>query len=217
MAHDAIIEARVHSTYQANRHRSEERPFEAGDLAYLSTANLNLPKRRVWKLAPKYIGPFRVTKAFPNSSNYELELSEELVARHIHPRFHVSLLRPFEPNDDTLFPGRESKQFYDFGMPDDDEWLVDEIMGHRFVGKSIEFNVRWTAGDHTWEPYAHVRDLEALDHYYALMGVTHWQSLAKATIAAVDGSSVNAVTLVTNSTAIGTNTLCTMDSKLQGF
>jgi hypothetical protein len=131
-----------------------------------------------------------VTKALPDSSNYELELSEELKARRIHPRFHVSLLRPFEPNDDTLFPGRESKRFYNFGMPDDDEWLIDEIMGHRFVGKSIEFNVQWTAGDHTWEPYAHVRDLEALDHYYALMGVTRWQSLAKkAMIAAVDGSS----------------------------
>src|ERR1700692_2109588 len=190
MAHDAIIEARVHSTYQANRHRSEERPFEVGDLAYLSTANLNLPKHRVRKLAPKYIGPFRVTKALPNSSNYELELSEELKASRIHPRFHVSLLRPFEPNNDTLFPGCESKRFYDFGMPDDDEWLVGEIMGHRFIGQTIEFNVRWTAGDHTWEPYAHVRDLEALDHYYALMGVTRWQSLAKkATIAAVDGSS----------------------------
>jgi hypothetical protein len=36
----------------------------------------------------------------------------------------------------------------------------------------------------------HVKDLEALDHYYALMGVTHWQSLAKkAMIAGVDGSS----------------------------
>ena len=46
MAHDAIIEAHMHSTYQANRHRSEERPFDVGDLAYLSTANLNLPKRR---------------------------------------------------------------------------------------------------------------------------------------------------------------------------
>jgi hypothetical protein len=75
-------------------------------------------------------------------------------------------------------------------MPDDDGWLVVEIMGHCFVGKSIEFNIRWTAGDHTWEPYAHVKDLEALDHYYALMGVTRWQSLAKkAMIAGVDGSS----------------------------
>ena len=46
MAHDAIIEAHVHSTYQANRHHSEEKPFEVGDLAYLSMVNLNLPKRR---------------------------------------------------------------------------------------------------------------------------------------------------------------------------
>jgi hypothetical protein len=129
MAHDAIIEARVHSTYQANRHRSEEKPFEVGDLAYLSTANLNLPKRRARKLAPKYIGPFRVTKALPDSSNYELELSEELKARRIHPRFHVSLLRPFEPNDDTLFPGHESKWFYDFGMPDDDSGSSTKLWG----------------------------------------------------------------------------------------
>src|SRR6202050_135527 len=64
-------------------------------------------------------------------------------------------------------------------MPDDDEWLVDEIVGHRFVGKSIKFNVHWMAGDHTWEPFTSVKDLKALDHYFALMGVTRWQSLAR--------------------------------------
>jgi hypothetical protein len=141
MAHDAIIEARVHSTYQANRHRSEEKPFEVGDLAYLSTANLNLLKHHARKLTPKYIGPFRVTKVLPDSSNYELELSEELKARHIHPCFHVLLLRLFEPNNDTLFLGCESKWFYDFGMPNNNKWLIDEIMGHRFIGKSIKFNI----------------------------------------------------------------------------
>jgi hypothetical protein len=179
MAHDAIIEARVSATYHANRHRSEETPYEEGDLVYLSTANLNLPKRRARKLAPKYIGPFRVNKAHPETSNYSLELSDELVARRIHSTFHASLLRPFEPNDDHLFPSRESKHFYDFGMPDDDEWLVDEIVGHRFIDGSIEFNVRWTTGDHTWEPFSGVRQLEALDNYYALMGVTKWQSLKR--------------------------------------
>ena len=141
MAHDAIIEARIHRTYQANKHCSEEKPFKVGDLAYLSMANLNLLKRCARKLAPKYIGPFRVTKVLPNSSNYELELSEELKARHIHPRFHVLLLRLFEPNNDTLFLGCESKWFYNFGMPDNNKWLVNEIMGHRFIGKSNEFNV----------------------------------------------------------------------------
>src|ERR1700683_5519111 len=177
-AHDAIIEARVSATYKANRHRAEEKLFQIGDMAYLSTVNLNLPKRRARKLAPKYIGPFKVTNVFPERSNYELELSEELVARRIYPKFHILLLRPFEPNDDVVFPSQESKHFYDFGMPDDDKWLVDEIVSHRFVRKSIKFNVRWTAGDHTWEPFTSVKELEALDHYFALMGVTRWQLLA---------------------------------------
>jgi hypothetical protein len=108
IAHDAIIEARVRATYQANLSRSEEKPFGVGDLAYLSTANLNLPKQRARKLAPKYIGPYKVTEAYPEMSDYVLELTPELVARRIHPRFHVSLLRAHEPNDDALFPSRES-------------------------------------------------------------------------------------------------------------
>ena len=111
-----------------------------------------------------------------------LELSEELKARNIHPTFHSSLLRPHKPNDDGIFLNRESKHFYDFGMPTDDEWFVDEITGHRWIDNNVEFNICWTAGDETWEPYSHVKDLEALDHYYALMGVTRWQSLDRPTI-----------------------------------
>lgn len=180
IAHDAIIEARVSATYHANKKRSEEEPFAVGDFAYLSTVNLNLPKRRARKLAPKYIGPFEIVKAFPNTSNYELKLSQELIARRIHPRFHVSLLRHHESNDDALFPSCESKHFYDFGMPDDDEWLVDEIISHRFNNDNeVEFNVLWTAGDNTWEPYSNVKDLEALQHYFDIMGVRSWRTLSK--------------------------------------
>ena len=115
--------------------------MKPSDSVYLSTANLNLPKRRARKLAPKYIGPFKVTKAFPDTSNYTLELSEELVARRIHPKFHVSLLCRYKPNDDVIFPSHESKRFYDFRMPNNNEWLIDKIIGHRFVGKSIKSNL----------------------------------------------------------------------------
>ncbi|KIL54960.1 hypothetical protein M378DRAFT_37516, partial [Amanita muscaria Koide BX008] len=60
-AHDAIIEARVKQTAQANRSR---RPadFDAGDLVYLSTKNLQLPKGLARKLTLKYIGPFKITR-----------------------------------------------------------------------------------------------------------------------------------------------------------
>ncbi|KAL1944124.1 hypothetical protein VTO73DRAFT_3309 [Trametes versicolor] len=129
------------------------------------------------KLAPKYVGPYAVVQAHPETSSYTLDLPDELVRRRIHPTFHSALLRPHEANDDALFPGREARKFYDFGAPDDGEWMVDEITGHRWKGRAVEFLVHWTLGDHTWEPLAHCEELQALDDYLALMGVDHWRAL----------------------------------------
>ncbi|KZT31312.1 hypothetical protein SISSUDRAFT_995295, partial [Sistotremastrum suecicum HHB10207 ss-3] len=58
-AHDAILAARVKSTVQANKHRKIV-PFVPGDLVYLSTENLRLPKNKARKLAPKFIGPLKI-------------------------------------------------------------------------------------------------------------------------------------------------------------
>src|SRR5258706_16097513 len=60
IAHDSIIANRTFQTHYANRHRSAEEPLKEGDLAYLSTKNLNLPKNREWKLVPTFIGPYPV-------------------------------------------------------------------------------------------------------------------------------------------------------------
>ena len=97
-AHDAIIAARVKSTLVANRKRKEA-PFTAGDLVYLSTENLSLPKGHARKLAPKFIGPYRILQDYKNNS-YLLDLPPELKQRGIHPAFHAHLLRLHEPNDD---------------------------------------------------------------------------------------------------------------------
>ncbi|KZT26152.1 hypothetical protein NEOLEDRAFT_1132713 [Neolentinus lepideus HHB14362 ss-1] len=40
--------------------------FAEGDLVYLSTKNLKIPKGRARKLIPKYIGPFAILKDFGN-------------------------------------------------------------------------------------------------------------------------------------------------------
>lgn len=53
-----------------------------------------LPKGRVSKLLLKFVGPYRITKAYPFSSNYELELPEEMRKWQIHNCFHVNLLSP---------------------------------------------------------------------------------------------------------------------------
>jgi hypothetical protein len=62
-AHDAIIKSRTCATARVNSSQCEEKtPFKEGDLVFLSTENLALPKGRA-RLSPKFIGPFRITEA----------------------------------------------------------------------------------------------------------------------------------------------------------
>lgn len=177
-AHDAIIEARTFQTSRANRKQQQEPIIKKGNMVYLSTKNLSLLKNRTNKLCPKYIGPYRVIETKPNMSNYTLELPTALQARCIHPTFHVSLLRPYQANNDEMFPIRTQPEPYDFGADDEQEWFVDEIVGHRQRGKKgIEFEVRWTMGDTTWEPMDNCKDLAALDQYLAVHGVNEVKEL----------------------------------------
>jgi hypothetical protein len=82
------------------------------------------------------------------------------------------------PNNSQRFPRREAKSFYNFGNDDEQEWLVDEIIAHQWVSnKELEFQVLWTLGDVTWEPYTTCKDLKALDVYLELRGVTKPKAL----------------------------------------
>jgi len=178
-AHDAIIAARVDQTYHANKRRRKEPTYRVGDRVWLSTEYLAMPKGRVRKLMPKFIGPFLVTKVDQATSNYQLELPDEMKSRHIRNRFHADRLRLCLENDEASFPGREAKFFYDYGVPEDEEWYVDAIIGHTWQGRKIRFNVQWSLGDTTWEPYEHCKDLVALDEYLALHDVSDWRKLAR--------------------------------------
>ena len=171
-AHDSIIESRVRQTHYANHHRRKDDTFAAGDLVYVSTADLSLPKGRASKLLPKYVGPFKILDAQPSVSTYKVELPTQLRARNLHDRFHRSKLRPYYANDDALFPHREAHMFYDFGTPDDQEWLVEEILSHQWDKNRLSFQILWNLGDTTWEPYTACKDLQALDDYLRLLGVT---------------------------------------------
>jgi hypothetical protein len=104
IAHDSILEARIKQTRLANRHRKEA-PFTKGDLVYLSTKNLSIPKGRARKLAPKFIGPYQILEDYKNDT-FKLNLSSELKQRGLHLSFHAHLLRIHIPNDDRRFPGR---------------------------------------------------------------------------------------------------------------
>ena len=129
--HDSIITARVCQTFHANKQQREEPMYNPGDHVWLSTENLTVPKGQVQKLMPKFIGPFMVQRADHKHSNYMLELPPEMTARQINSTFHVLVLHPFEPNDDERFPHHNVTYVYDYGIPDGNEWWVDEILAHR--------------------------------------------------------------------------------------
>jgi hypothetical protein len=128
--HDTIITSHVVQRHHSNVCRHQEPTIEEGDLVYLATKNLSLPKGRASKLMPKYIGPYKVLQAHPETSNYMLELPNELVKRRVHLKFYVGLLRQHEPSDDALFPNRASVDTYNFGVPDNAKWIVNELDSH---------------------------------------------------------------------------------------
>ena len=71
--------------------------FEEGDMVFLKVSPWKGIQRfgKKGKLAPKFIGPFKILAKVGNMA-YRLELPAQL--SNIHPVFHVSMLRKYEPD-----------------------------------------------------------------------------------------------------------------------
>jgi len=96
-----------------------------------------------------------------------------LQKRRINPVFHVSLLRAYHVSRDSLFSNRIHPKPYDFGASDEHKWFIDELLGHHWKRRNLEFEVRWSLGDTTWELFENCEELEALDRYLEIQGVNH--------------------------------------------
>ena len=114
---------------------------------------------------PKFIGPYKILKAMNDST---LELPQEFKDRKINPTFYTNSVRPYIKNNDILFPKRVTKFYYDFGNNKDQEWLIEEILAHKWTNNVLELQVKWMVGDVTWELLSLCKDLEALDVYLEL-------------------------------------------------
>ena len=116
---------------------------------------------RSTKFYPRFIGPFKVIKAEPDTSDYKLELLPKVDFESIHPNFHAKLLRPYTANDPEQFPNREPPRPGPI-VPDDPEgaqYTVEKLIDHRPVKNPRQYLVRWEGYDESSDEWVNKRDI----------------------------------------------------------
>jgi hypothetical protein len=106
------------------------------------------------KLAARWAGPFRILAREANSATLEdLTGGAQKIV-------DVSRLKPF-----LLAPGVDPQAV---AAADMGEAQVESVLAHKGSARqraTLEFQIQWSDGDVTWEPWASVRKLAAVDDY----------------------------------------------------
>ena len=91
------------------------------------------------KLHPSFCGSFKIIHRI-NEVTSRRDLSEPMKARKIHNAFHVSLLRPFTPDEyERTEPPLLPLQFEDQHQ----EFEVGSILAHRKYRGKIQHLIKW--------------------------------------------------------------------------
>ncbi len=171
IARDNQAIAKTKQTTNANKHRREEPQYKVGEQVYLNSKNLRLlikQKGRSAKFYPRYVGPFPIIKAKPETSTYKLRLPREY---KIHPTFHARLLKPAFENNPLLFSERHVTPPPPIDA-DDGQWEVESVLDHRKYRRQNQFLVRWVGYPKypdSWEPEHDVSDDLKRD-YWEIVG-----------------------------------------------
>jgi len=141
IAKTAIRAANTRNADIVNEHR-RKREYEVGNQVMLSTRHFSVGTGRVKKLAPKWIGPFKIVEKYPEGSTYKLELPETL--RNLHHTFHVSLLKQYHPN----IYGRQNPPPAPLSFEDGtQEYEIELLLGHRRYRNQRQYLVKWSGYD----------------------------------------------------------------------
>ncbi|GAA5988700.1 hypothetical protein JCM11641_006509 [Rhodosporidiobolus odoratus] len=170
-AQDALRWAKTQQTAQvAARRRSDEDQFIVGDLVLVSSRDRRRRFKassskdlRSAKLFPRFDGPYPVTAAFPEQSLYQLQLGADDKS---FPKFHISKLRRYIPNNDSAFPERSPPRPEPIVVEGTEEFVVEKVVDERKRRGKTEYLVKWEGypdAENTWEPASELEDVAALD------------------------------------------------------
>lgn len=150
------------ATHYNRKHQALD--LAIGQMVMLSTKNLKLKDEPKKKLAPKYIGPFKILERIGKQA-YRLALPSHF---RVHDVFHVNLLEPYR-----LRPGYEppTMPLPELAEEGDATYRVERIVNKRKRGRAMFYEVKWEgwpSNYNTWETYETVKDLQALDEFEAM-------------------------------------------------
>ena len=127
--------------------------FDVGDHVFLKVSPMKGVMRfgKRGKLTPKYIGPFEILNRIENVS-YRLALPPNL--SHVHPVFHISMLRKYIPHPSHALPVQEVTIRGDLYYEEKPVAVLDRQV-RKLRNKEISMiKVQWqrhNAEESTWE------------------------------------------------------------------
>jgi hypothetical protein len=144
----------MHILKEQEKLREESKGVEPTEFAVGALVLMSYAVRPPSKLAARWAGPFRILSRKANSA--ELEDLTGGPTKTVD----VSRLKHF-----VVAPGVDVQAV---AAADLGEAQVDAILAHRGSARkraSLEFQVQWSDGDVTWEPWERVQKLAAVDQY----------------------------------------------------
>jgi len=116
----------------------------------------------VAKFMPRFDGPFKILKAYPDLSTYTLHLPDY---SKIHQTFRSSLLCTYVENDPELFSLRTLKRLGPIVTADGEiEYFIDKIINQQTRGRRKQYLVHWlgySLESDLWLPWHELADTEA--------------------------------------------------------
>jgi hypothetical protein len=144
-----MANAQIQQATHYNQKTAPDPGYKAGDQVLLSTQNISLATLKsgsIRKLAPKWIGPFKILQII-SPVTFKLNLPPEF---KIHPVFHAQLLKPYHQDSSN----RESRPS-PLIVNNQQEWEVQDILAERKRSGQKQYLVHWkgyTRHEATWEP-----------------------------------------------------------------